>query len=197
MRGCSRAADRQSIVADAGLACARQVAGGVSQQRDIPRLATRTFRRRFAGRSAPEHDGPRVLLWPDTFNDLFFPEVLEAATRVLERCGYIVTIPRRPLCCGRALYDFGMIDTARRLWRETLDTLALDIAIGTPVVGLEPSCVAAFRDELPNLFHEDARCSPTMTSYRFAVSMIPCCCTFIVIIARFCTSTPTSACSSA
>src|SRR5690606_14314941 len=114
---------------------------GVSQQRDIPRLATRTFRRRFAGRPPPAHDGPRVLLWPDTFNNLFFPEVLEAATRVLERCGYVVTIPDRPLCCGRALYDFGMIDTARQLWRETLDTLALDFAIGTPVVGLEPSCV--------------------------------------------------------
>jgi len=96
-----------------------------------------------------------VVLWPDTFNDAFFPEVLSAAVEVLEHAGYVVTIPSRPLCCGRALYDFGMLDTAKQLWRETLSTLAPEIASGTPVVGLEPSCVAAFRDELPNLFPDD------------------------------------------
>jgi Fe-S oxidoreductase len=96
-------------------------------------------------------------LWPDTFNDLFFPEVLDAAARVLEVLGYEVTIPTRRLCCGRALYDFGMLDTAKQLWEQTFITLADAIASGTPIVGLEPSCVAAFRDELPNLIPHDPR----------------------------------------
>ncbi len=97
----------------------------------------------------------RVLLWPDTFNNYLESSVLQAAVEVLEHAGYIVEIPPRPLCCGRPLYDFGMLDTAERLWRQTLRTLRPWIRAGVPVVGLEPSCVAAFRDELTNLFPHD------------------------------------------
>jgi Fe-S oxidoreductase len=59
------------------------------------------------------------------------------------------------LCCGRPLYDWGRLDEAKALWRETLDTLREDIAAGTPVIGLEPACTSTFRDELPNLFPQD------------------------------------------
>lgn len=97
----------------------------------------------------------RVLLWPDTFNNYLESDVLEAAVEVLEDAGYRVEIPPRPLCCGRPLYDFGMLATAERLWRQTLHTLRPWIRAGVPVVGLEPSCVAAFRDELTNLFPHD------------------------------------------
>jgi Fe-S oxidoreductase len=48
-----------------------------------------------------------------------------------------------------------MLDQAKRLWRQTIDSLHDDIARGTPVVGLEPACVSAFRDELPALFPDD------------------------------------------
>ena len=82
-------------------------------------------------------------------------DVLQAAVEVLEDAGYRVEIPPRPLCCGRPLYDWGMLDTAERLWRQTLATLRPWIRAGVPVVGLEPSCVAAFRDELVNLFPND------------------------------------------
>ncbi|MGI8755871.1 MAG: FAD-binding and (Fe-S)-binding domain-containing protein [Acidimicrobiales bacterium] len=97
----------------------------------------------------------RVLLWPDTFNNYLESNVLQAAVEVLEDAGYAVEIPPRPLCCGRPLYDFGMLDTAERLWRQTLRTLRPWIRAGVPVVGLEPSCVAAFRDELVGLFPND------------------------------------------
>jgi Fe-S oxidoreductase len=141
-----------------GLATLAKAIAGVARERELPRLATRSFRREFARRRRPDWVvGRKLLLWPDTFNDTFFPEVLHAAVQVLEHAGFVVTIPARRLCCGRALYDFGMLDLAKRLWTETLDALALDIATGTPVVGLEPSCVAAFRDELPNLFPHDLR----------------------------------------
>jgi Fe-S oxidoreductase len=103
--------------------------------------------------------GRPIILWPDTFNDVFFPELLIAATQVLEHTGHVVSIPRERLCCGRALYDFGMLDTAKRLWSRTLSTLAPELERGISIVGIEPSCVTAFRDELPNLFpnHEVAR----------------------------------------
>jgi Fe-S oxidoreductase len=93
-----------------------------------------------------------VLLWPDTFNNYFRPETAIAATHVLERLGFTVVTPTRPLCCGRPLYDWGMLDTAKRLWSRTFDTLRAEIEAGVPVIGLEPACLAAFRDELPGLF---------------------------------------------
>src|SRR4029077_5347893 len=66
-------------------------------------------------------------------------------------------VPHANLCCGRPLYDFGMLDRAEHLLLEILDQLEPEIEAGIPVVGLEPSCVAVFRDELTNLFPHDAR----------------------------------------
>jgi FAD/FMN-containing dehydrogenase/Fe-S oxidoreductase len=134
-------------------------ASGVSHQRTIPTLASPTFRKWFKRRGPVPAGGNRVILWPDTFTNFLSPGPGRAAVGVLERAGFAVELPSRPLCCGRPLYDWGMIDLARRLWRQTLDTLRPAIRAGVPIVGLEPSCVAAFRDELPALFphDEDAR----------------------------------------
>lgn len=130
--------------------------GGIAQERQIPRFAevpfTDWYRRR---RRAPSGDG-RVVLWPDTFNNYFRPQTAIAATHVLEELGFKVAIPDRPLCCGRPLYDWGMLDAARALWRETMTSLRSEIERGTPIIGLEPACVSAFHDELPGLFAADA-----------------------------------------
>ncbi|WP_372423509.1 (Fe-S)-binding protein [Salinarimonas chemoclinalis] len=98
-----------------------------------------------------------MLIWPDTFNDHFRPDTLIAATKVLERAGYRVEIPPRRLCCGRALYAEGFLRTAQNLWFETLTSLRDEIAAGTPIIGLEPACTTAFKDELVNLFPDDPR----------------------------------------
>jgi FAD/FMN-containing dehydrogenase/Fe-S oxidoreductase len=100
---------------------------------------------------------PEVILWADTFNNYFLPSTAKAAVEVLETAGFRVVVPRANLCCGRPLYDFGMLDRAERLLLEILDQLEPEIEAGTPVVGLEPSCVAVFRDELINLFPHDKR----------------------------------------
>ncbi|MGC1448830.1 MAG: heterodisulfide reductase-related iron-sulfur binding cluster, partial [Candidatus Sulfotelmatobacter sp.] len=100
---------------------------------------------------------PEVLLWPDTFNNYFHPATAKAAVEVLEAAGYQVILPQANLCCGRPLYDFGMLDRAESLLLDILDELSPEIEAGIPVVGLEPSCVAVFRDELLNLFPHDQR----------------------------------------
>ena len=64
------------------------------------------------------------MLWPDTFNNYFLPDTAKAAVEVLEAAGFRVAIPDAILCCGRPLYDFGMLDRAKRLLLKTLDTLA-------------------------------------------------------------------------
>jgi FAD/FMN-containing dehydrogenase/Fe-S oxidoreductase len=113
-----------------------------------------------APRQANQNDralAPVVLLWPDTFNNYFQPATARAAVEVLEAAGFRVTIPQANLCCGRPLYDFGMLDRAERLLLDILDQLEPEIEAGIPVIGLEPSCVAVFRDELLNLFPHDQR----------------------------------------
>jgi len=154
--------------------------GGIAPERSLPAFAPRTFRRWFekergragippagasaaagrpAGGSPPRGAaGPapgRVLLFPDTFHDFFRPATARAAVEVLEAAGFEVAIPPRRLCCGRPLYDFGMLDLAERQLRQVLAVLRNDLRAGTPVLVLEPSCAATFRDELPNLLPDD------------------------------------------
>jgi FAD/FMN-containing dehydrogenase/Fe-S oxidoreductase len=158
----SRAAGAAPALANAvlqtpGLASIAKWIGGIAPQRRMPRYAAEPFHRWFHRRSGARTGGPRVLLWPDTFNTYFRPETAVAATRVLEALGYEVGIPQRQLCCGRPLYDWGMLDRARKLWERTLQTLEVEIERGTPVIGLEPACTSAFRDELMYLFPGDER----------------------------------------
>jgi Fe-S oxidoreductase len=153
-----------------GLSMAAKFIAGMAPEREVPRFAPRTFKQWFhehererAARgdanSARESSSrvltDRVILWADTFNNHFFPETLAAAVEVLESAGVEVMVPRASLCCGRPLYDFGMLGPAKQLLYQILGTLRPDIEAGTPIVGLEPSCVAVFRDELHNLMPHD------------------------------------------
>ena len=127
----------------------------VAPERRIPRFAGETFRRWFRGRRSTRLTEPSVVLWPDTWNNYFLPVTARAAVQVLEAAGFHVVIPARPLCCGRPLYDYGMLDTAKRVLRGVVDALRTHVRAGLSVVGLEPSCVSVFRDELLELFPND------------------------------------------
>ncbi|MGH9470866.1 MAG: (Fe-S)-binding protein, partial [Terriglobia bacterium] len=142
-----------------------KLAAGISRHRELPPFADETFkswhartrRRRVPPASVNGGDGekPQVILWADTFNNYFHPPVAQAAVEVLEAAGCAVRVPRRNLCCGRPLYDYGMLDSAKRLLDETIETLRAPIRAGIPIVVLEPSCAAVFRDELVNLYPHD------------------------------------------
>ncbi|MDQ3894196.1 MAG: FAD-binding oxidoreductase [Actinomycetota bacterium] len=139
------------------LARAAKAAAGLAPERALPHFASKTFTTWFRERGSRNRGGRRVVLWPDTFTNHLHPEIPRAAVEVLEAAGYEVELPRRSLCCGRPLYDYGMLALAKRQLRQILDALSAEIAGGVPVVGLEPSCIAVFRDELVNLFPEDER----------------------------------------
>ena len=98
-----------------------------------------------------------MILWADTFNNYFHPQTSEAAYDVLTHAGFEVSVPAEHLCCGRPLYDFGMIERARSYLQEILRKLSGPIEAGVPIVVLEPSCASVFRDELRNLFPSDER----------------------------------------
>lgn len=147
-----------------GLAAIAKWTAGVHPQRRLPRFAPVPFTKRFRANAPTSATGldnasrPRVLLWPDTVNNYLRPATAEAAVTVLEAAGFAVEIPGAALCCGRPLYDFGLLEPARRSLEDILAALAEPIAAGVPLVGLEPSCVSVFRDELVRLFpgREDA-----------------------------------------
>ncbi|HEX4927189.1 MAG TPA: FAD-binding and (Fe-S)-binding domain-containing protein [Burkholderiales bacterium] len=123
----------------------------IPKQRTLPRFAAQPFTKTFRGAGS----GRRVILWPDTFNNYFHPEVAHAAAEALARAGCEVHVPSQPLCCGRPLYEFGLLDSARSYLKKILGNLHDDIQAGTPIVGLEPACVSVFKEELPNLLAHD------------------------------------------
>jgi Fe-S oxidoreductase len=130
-------------------------AAGVSTRRELPRFADEPFTSWFRRRRPAGAQAEPVVLFPDTFSNFFQPEQAKAAVEVLEAAGRRVVVPDLTVCCGRPLYDYGMLDTAKRLWRRTVPALAPFARKGVPIVGLEPSCVAAFRDELLALLPHD------------------------------------------
>ena len=130
-------------------------AAGIDPRRELPPLARESFRARWRQRPVVNPEAEPVVLFPDTFGDLFEPGPLTAAVAVLEDAGRRVVVPRQALCCGRPLYDYGMLPTARALWRRTLGALRPHLRAGARLVGTEPSCVAAFREELPRLMPDD------------------------------------------
>lgn len=130
---------------------------GIAQERRVPRFASQSFRDWFHKRKSPKTDSGsrKIVLWVDTFHNYFYPEAAKAAVEVLEFLGFNVIIPAKRLCCGRPLYEFGMLDSAQKMLRSIISDLAPEINEGIPVVGLEPGCLSVFRDEILNLFPED------------------------------------------
>ena len=140
-----------------GLSAIAKKIAGIPQERTIPAFAPRTFQQIVREHQARNAGAPKVMLWPDTFNNHFYPDTAMAALEVLEATGFQVEVPQMDVCCGRPLYDFGFLDQAKRLLVKTMNTLAEQIDAGLPIVFLEPSCASVFRDELVNFFPSDPR----------------------------------------
>jgi len=152
---------------------------GIAQERKMPRLAAKSYRKsgvttephfnvpRLPPIANGEHwTGPApapppppqvVVLWPDTWNNYYHPQTLAAAEKVLTQAGFRVQIPKSPICCGRALYDFGLLGAARAYLARVFDRMAAEIDAGLPFIFLEPSCASVFRDEALNFFPNDPR----------------------------------------
>ncbi|MEU6969393.1 FAD-binding and (Fe-S)-binding domain-containing protein [Kitasatospora aureofaciens] len=135
--------------------------GGIDRRRVLPVFPPETFthwyRRHRAAHPAPAGARP-VVLWPDTFSNHLQPNVLRSAVEVLEHLGFDVRLPEGPVCCGLTWYSTGQLGTARRVLRRSLGALAATgVPAGTPVVGLDPSCTATLREDLPRLLGADGR----------------------------------------
>ncbi len=139
---------------------------GVAQERQLPHLAAGSYQKsRAADETAnvPRTDAggepakPLVVLWPDTWNNYYHPQTLAAAESVLIDAGFRVQVPKGHICCGRPLYDFGLLKAARSYLANVLEQMAPQIDAGLPFIFLEPSCASVFKDEMLQLFPNDAR----------------------------------------
>jgi FAD/FMN-containing dehydrogenase/Fe-S oxidoreductase len=140
----------------------------VASPREMPQFAAENFldwaraTHAAARRDSQDSDSAStraapVILWVDTFSNYFHPEVARAALAVLSSAGFRVLIARQHYCCGRPLYDFGMVQRAKQYLIRVLEAFGAQIDAGLPFVVLEPSCASVFRDELGNLFPAEER----------------------------------------
>jgi FAD/FMN-containing dehydrogenase/Fe-S oxidoreductase len=145
---------------------------GVAQERQLPRLAGKSYKkarlasnettnvpRALSGKNATKAEpaGEHVVLWADTWNNYYHPQTLAAAEAVLTQAGFRVQVPKGHICCGRALYDFGLLGAARAYLAKVLDRMAPEIEAGLPFIFLEPSCASVFKDEALEFFPDDLR----------------------------------------
>ncbi len=161
LRGAALAPGLANTIARSPAAGALKRLGGIDPRRALPVLPPETFTRWFR-RHRAEHPAPAgarpVLLWPDTFANHLQPEVLRAAVEVLEHLGFDVRLPAGPVCCGLTWYSTGQLAGARRVMRRSLAALAATgLPADTPVVGMDPSCTATLREELPRLLGAEGR----------------------------------------
>ena len=152
---------------------------GVAQERRMPQLASKSYKngrvadgKKFfcsagsgisdsspEGQSAPIQAAgtAQVVLWADTWNNYYHPQTLLAAESVLTQAGFRVQTTKGHICCGRPLYDFGLLGTARSYLANVLDRVAAEIEAGLPFIFLEPSCASVFKDEMLQFFPDDPR----------------------------------------
>jgi Fe-S oxidoreductase len=142
---------------------------GVAQERQMPQLARKSYK---AARVVDETSnvsretrphGQVVVLWADTWNNYYHPHTLTAAESVLTQAGFRVRTTKGHICCGRPLYDFGLLDTARNYLSKVLDRVQAEIEAGLPFIFLEPSCASVFKDELLEFFPDDVRAQKLST----------------------------------
>ncbi|SDZ20762.1 FAD/FMN-containing dehydrogenase [Micromonospora pattaloongensis] len=153
-----------------GLAHLVRAVGGIDQNRPLPRFAPMTLQQWFKRRGGTRNpNGRPVVLFPDTFNNHLHTDVGVACVEAIEAAGWQVIMPQGHICCGRPLYDYGFLDLARRYLHNVLDMLREHIRAGTPVVGMEPSCLAVFKDELTKILpHDDDAARLHANAYHFA-----------------------------
>jgi FAD/FMN-containing dehydrogenase/Fe-S oxidoreductase len=142
-----------------GAAKLSETVAGFSARRSLPKWRSDVFDER--AQAAGEGANGEVVLFADTFNRYFERENIDAALAVLEAGGYRVHVAKpadnssRPLCCGRTFLSIGKVDEARKEAERTLAALEPFVSRGVPVVGLEPSCLLSFRDEVPAMIKGD------------------------------------------
>jgi Fe-S oxidoreductase len=126
---------------------------GITRERSLPVPASRAFHYDDYHSTVESKPDNEVVLLVDTFTKNFNPENAHAALQLLEAAGYRIFIAqpnsdsRQALCCGRTQLAHGLIDEARQHAQQMLEVLLPHVEAGRAVIGLEPACLLAVRDD--------------------------------------------------
>lgn len=125
----------------------------IDRRRTIPPIAKNSFQEWFQSRPSPTRDAPlgEVVLWDDTYLSYNYPEIGKAAVKVLEAAGLSVRLIEGRVCCGRPMISKGLLKQAGQQVKTNVDLLLPYAQKGIPILGLEPSCIATFKDEYVDL----------------------------------------------
>ena len=129
---------------------------GFSRHRPMPKFARHPFTSWFKNHERKTGTKGKVVLFNDTFNTYNYPEVSIAATELLEAAGFEVVLPGH-YCCGRPMISKGLVEKARAAVQECVEKLSPFAEQDVPIVGLEPSCILTFRDEIFSLLPNEPR----------------------------------------
>jgi len=149
---------------------------GLAPERTLPPYATQTFEAWFArhqakrnGRDSAKSAGKSsgnggngakeslstVAIFVDCYTNYYEPDIGRWMVLSLEHLGFRVEIAAAG-CCSRPLISKGFLAEAKRTGGRTLRNLDPYAERGVPVVVLEPSCLSALRDDVPDLIDDAA-----------------------------------------
>ncbi|MGN6722201.1 MAG: FAD-binding and (Fe-S)-binding domain-containing protein, partial [Marmoricola sp.] len=127
-----------------------KAAAGVDQRRSLPTFSEVPLERRRL-RSERHETDPDVWIWADSFTDAFNTDAGRAAVALLEKLGLRAAFIDAKACCGLTWVTTGQLTAARRIVANSVAALHAYVASGVPVIGLEPSCLAAIREDAVQL----------------------------------------------
>lgn len=119
-------------------------AAGVDRRRSLPTIARRPS-------PSPAVGTPDVWIWADTFTDHLAQGQLDATVALLSSLGLTARVIEERACCGITWLTTGQLDRAREQMAQAVSLLAAYVDSGVPVIGLEPSCLAALRSDAVQL----------------------------------------------
>lgn len=125
---------------------------GFSTKRKLPPLSKITLEK-WVGKGIPavaENSKKRVYLFNDEFTNFNESEIGIKAILLLTRLGYDVKIPFH-YESGRTYLSKGLVRQAKKIATQNVSVLSEIITGDSPLIGIEPSAILAFRDEYPEL----------------------------------------------
>ena len=135
-----------------GSAAAKRLLG-IHSARRLPRLARQRFSSWCRGKPQPLTAArSAVVLLVDPITEYYEPEIGRAAVEILERLGFLVYVTPC-LSSGRLEVSLGMLGQASKTMEHVMRVLHR-FPTELPIIGLEPSEVYTYRDELLDLLKD-------------------------------------------
>ena len=166
------------------VAALAKASAGIDRRRSLPEFAPVSLRRSPQPTSTPD-----VWIWADSFTDRFLPDNGRAAIAVLAAAGRSARVIDEDACCGLTWITTGQLTKARKIVARTVAVLHPFITSGAPVIGLEPSCLAALRSDAVELT-DDPRAGEvaagmrTLAEYLMSIDWTPPDLTGVEIVAQ-------------